>query len=87
MYERTIIKMLEQYISIIKSVANNLDPSILANYIYNLAKKFNDFYQNINVIYEINENKKYFRIKLSSMVGYILKNGMELLGISMLERM
>ncbi|WGH26850.1 MAG: arginine--tRNA ligase [Candidatus Bostrichicola ureolyticus] len=87
MYERTIIKMLEQYISIIKSVENNLDPSILANYIYNLAKKFNDFYQNINVIYEINENKKYFRIKLSSMVGYILKNGMELLGISMLERM
>ncbi|WGH26333.1 MAG: arginine--tRNA ligase [Candidatus Bostrichicola ureolyticus] len=86
-YERTIIKTLEQYISIIKSVANNLDPSILANYIYNLSKKFNDFYQNIKVINEINEDKKYFRINLSSIVGDILKHGMELLGISMLERM
>lgn len=86
-YERAIIKILEKYPSIVQSAAENLSPALIANYIYDLAKVFNDFYQNISVLNSEDVTQSYFRVKLSAFVGNILRDGMKLLGILMPERM
>lgn len=86
-YERAIIKTLEQYPFAVQNAAESLNPSLVANYIYELAKIFNDFYQNIRVLNAENTHQSNFRMSLSSFTGKILKAGMELLGISMPDRM
>lgn len=86
-YERNIIKLLEQYPIIIENAVKNLNPSLIANYVYDLSKIFNDFYQNINILNNEDINQNNFRIKLSIFTGKILKKSMNILGIKMPERM
>jgi arginyl-tRNA synthetase len=86
-YEKQILQLLEQYIKNVYESAMELNPSIIANYAYTVAKKFNDFYQNKKII-NANENYKIaFRIILSSVTGNILKLSMYLLGITLPERL
>ncbi|YBU89158.1 MAG: arginine--tRNA ligase [Candidatus Walczuchella monophlebidarum] len=87
--EKYLLKILEQYPSLVKSSAANFSPAILANYIYELAKSFNDFYQNVSVkiIQDKNLDQAIFRLKLSILCGEVLKLGLKLLGINMPERM
>ncbi|YBU88909.1 MAG: DALR anticodon-binding domain-containing protein [Candidatus Walczuchella monophlebidarum] len=69
-----------------KSSASNFSTAILANYIYELAKSFNDFYQNVSVkiIPDQNLDKAILRLKLSILCGEV---GLKLLVINMPERM
>ncbi|XOD66640.1 MAG: arginine--tRNA ligase [Flavobacteriales bacterium Tduv] len=86
-YERTVIKTLEQYPFTVQSAAENLSPALIANYVYELAKIFNDFYQNIRILNAKESTQSHFRVKLSAFVGNTLRDGMKLLGIPMPERM
>lgn len=86
-YERNIIITLDQYYSIIEKSALSLNPSLLANYSYNLSKKFNDLYQNINIINNININQSNFRVQITFLTGKILKICMNILGISLPDYM
>lgn len=86
-YERSLLKMMDQYIDALRLAKKNLDPSIIANLSYNLSKTFNDFYQNVCIINTKNKYDFIFRIFLSKESGKILKISMKLLGIKMQERM
>ncbi|XCI75406.1 MAG: arginine--tRNA ligase [Flavobacteriales bacterium] len=86
-YERAIIKTLEQYPFAVQNAAESFNPALVVNYVYELAKTFNDFYQNISVLNAEDTHQSNFRMSLSFFTGRILKVGMELLGIPMPERM
>ena len=79
--------MLEQYPVTIEQACNEHNPSLLANYIYALAKSFNSFYSELSVANAESASKKILRMKLSLMTANVLKSGMQLLGIEVPERM
>lgn len=86
-YEKSLISTLSDYPGLIQQAAEELEPSAIANYAYNLAKKYHKFYSEVRVLSAETEAAKNFRIALSNMVAYILSDAMKLLGIDMPERM
>ena len=85
--EKEVIVVAEQYGSIIEQAAQEHNPSVIANYVFNLAKTFNSFYSEISVANAETENKKQLRLKISLLTANILKSGMSVLGINVPERM
>ena len=85
--ERALVASIFRYNEILKQAAENFDPSVLANYCYELARSFHKFYNDYSFIKAESPESKAFRLKLSKMVGVVLKSGMELLGIEMPEKM
>ncbi len=85
--EIELIKQLYQFPSIVTEAANNLSPALIANFIYEYAKKFNQFYHEISILKEVDASKMKFRLKLCKISTQVLKNGMWLLGINVPERM
>jgi len=82
--EMAVLRKLCQFQEVIAFAAINYSPNILCNYLYDLAQKFNTFYNRHRIIGSENEN---FRLALTTAVGSVLKTGLELLGISTPERM
>ncbi|MDQ2720591.1 MAG: arginine--tRNA ligase [Bacteroidota bacterium] len=85
--ERQLIISLEKYSNAVSEAADEMNPSIIANYVFNLAKLFNSFYVEHSVANAENEKKKKLRLRLSVMTANILRNGLHLLGIKVPERM
>lgn len=85
--ELDLIKMLANFKDIINEAGLNMSPAIIANYMYDLAKEYNQFYHEHQVIKETDTNIQMFRLLLSYNVANIIKNGMLLLGINVPERM
>ncbi|OBX21917.1 MULTISPECIES: arginine--tRNA ligase [Bizionia] len=85
--ERDLIKQIELFPEVIQNAANNHSPALIANYIYDLVKGFNSFYQNVSILGADSETEKVFRVQLSQSVAQIIKNGFSLLGIHVPERM
>ncbi len=86
-HEKEILVSAEQYPAIILEAAKELDPSKVAVYIFNLAKTFNSFYNELSIANAESEEKKQLRLKLAIMTANILKHGMKLLGAEVPERM
>lgn len=85
--EKDILHKLEQFPAIISQAANELNPSEIANYVFQVAKAFNTFYAEHSVANAESEEKKQLRLRLSVMTSNVLKSGMQLLGIQVPERM
>ena len=85
--EKEILKQILIYPEVIENAGNLYSPSLIANYIYDLVKLFNSFYQNINILGEKDSNQKNFRLLLSKKVGEIIYNSCLLLGINVPNRM
>lgn len=85
--EKEIIRMLEKFPAVLADSAQNMSPSALSIYIFDLARSFNTFYTECPIMHADNENKKILRLKLSSMTADILRTGLALLGIGVPERM
>jgi len=85
--EISIIKQLILYPEIVEQSLKNLSPAIISNYIYDLVKKFNSFYQNISILGAENIIIKNFRLLLLRNVARNLKNSSSLLGISLPDSM
>ncbi len=83
--EKEIIIILSEFDLIARSACKNLNPALIANYIYELVKSYNSFYQSSTILG--NKPINSFRIQLSSKVGEQIKISMDLLGIDMPERM
>ena len=79
--EKILIYTILSYKDIISQSALSLNPALLANYIYNLAKDYNHFYQKIPILNVDDINDVYFRVTLSEKVGSLISEGMNLLGI------
>ena len=70
-----------------RQAGEDMSPSIIANYCYDLVKEYNQFYHDYSILREENEGKKRLRLVLSANVAKIVRSGMNLLGIEMPERM
>ena len=80
--ERQLIKSLIQFPLIIEESAENLSPAVLANYLYELVKQYNHFYQNVKILSDSDIECRTFRLELSEVVKDILSSGLRLLGIN-----
>ena len=85
--EKTLLKDLSEFPSVIEEAGKNYSPALLANYTYELVKNYNSFYQSLSIIKEEDANKKAFRIAISYKVGEVIKLSMKLLGVDVPERM
>ena len=85
--ERELIKQLSLFASVVQQAADTYSPALIANYVYELVKEFNSFYQNVSILGEEDPVKRALRIHLSRKVGEVIATGFELLGIEVPERM
>ena len=85
--EEELIQKLADFRAIVKQAGTDYNPSILANYAYDLVKEYNQFYHDFSILREENEARKIFRLVLSKNVGKVVKLAMGLLGIEVPERM
>ncbi|MCR5861744.1 arginine--tRNA ligase [Flavobacterium sp. J372] len=85
--EKELLKAIAQFPNIIQSAADNHSPALVANYVYDLVKEYNSFYQSVPVLGSEVENEKIFRVQLSKKVGETIKSAFALLGIDVPERM
>jgi arginyl-tRNA synthetase len=85
--ERELILKLELYYNAIEDAAKELNPSVIANYLFNLAQTFNTFYNVHSIANAESDEKKHLRLMIAIMTAHILQSGMALLGIRVPERM
>ena len=85
--EKELIKLQYDFPAILADASNTYNPAVVANYIYELTKLFNQFYNECPVLKEENNTIKEFRILLIDKTSEIIKNGMLCLGIDVPERM
>lgn len=85
--EKSLIKLIDLFPSVIQQAAASFSPALIANYAYDLGKEFNSFYQSTPILPEQNEDLRKFRVQLSDSTGQTLKTAFELLGIQVPERM
>lgn len=85
--EKDLIKIMHEFPQAVADAAKGYSPALLANYVYELAKVFNQFYHDITILKEENEELKIFRLNLAYKCGLVIKTSMKLLGINVPDRM
>ena len=85
--EAALIQLLADFDATVRQAGEDMSPSIIANYCYDLVKEYNQLYHDYSILREENEGKKRLRLVLSANVAKIVRSGMNLLGIEMPERM
>ncbi len=85
--EKNLLKLIHDFPGVVSDAANTFNPSLIANYVYDLVKEYNQFYHDYSILKEENVEIRDFRLNLSRTVSEIVRSGMELLGIEMPERM
>lgn len=85
--EKELIITIEQFSTILEQAIAEHNPSIIAIYVFNLAKTFNTFYTEHSVLNAETDDKKQVRLQLSEMTANVIASGMNLLGINVPERM
>lgn len=85
--EISVIKLLNDFRQIVPEAARELSPALIANYCYDLAREFNQFYHDYSILGEEDKNRRNFRLRLSELTGRVLEKGLYLLGIEAPERM
>ena len=85
--EKQIIKQVLDFPDIIQQAANNYSPALVANYIYELVKEYNNYYQSTPILNAESDQLINFRLALSLKVAEVIKNSMSLLGIKVSDRM
>ena len=85
--EKNLLKSITLFPFIVQDAADNYSPAVVANYVYDLVKDFNSFYQNVFILGEEDTNKRHFRVALSKKIGEIIAESFKMLGIQVPERM
>ncbi|MDO8898662.1 MAG: DALR anticodon-binding domain-containing protein, partial [Bacteroidales bacterium] len=85
--EKSLIRLLSQFPVVLAQSGENRSPALIANYMYELAKEFNQFYQTEPILKEENLKLRAFRIHLCSFVAFTLRKAGGLLGMQMPEKM
>lgn len=85
--EQYLVKLIAKLPAVVSEAGDTYSPALLANYSYDLAKEFNQFYHDFPVLKEENEEIRNMRLLLSETCGIALRNAMGMLGIEMPERM
>ncbi len=85
--EKDLIMLLSEFKDVVNKAAASLSPALVANYVYELVKGYNSFYQNNPILNQDKETAKQFRLQLSELAGRTIKKGLSLLGIGTVNRM
>jgi len=85
--ESALIQTLAEFENVVQQAGAEFSPALIANYVYELVKEYNQFYHEFSILREENEELKRFRLVLSSSIARVVKTGMSLLGIEVPERM
>jgi len=85
--EKALIKILNQFPEIIQQSAEQYSPALVANYVYDLVKEFNSFYQNVSILGADEPQQIEFRVELARLVAEVIKKSFSVLGISVPQRM
>jgi len=85
--EKELILALERYPEIIKQAGEEMSPSVIAGYVFNVAQLYNTFYNKLYILTAETPIKKELRLQINQLVAHVLKSGMALLGIEVPERM
>ena len=85
--EVEIIKLLNSYPVRIKEAGDAHSPALVANFIYDLAKEFNQYYQSVSILKESDSQRLLFRLAMLKEIAFVLRKGMLILGIELPERM
>jgi len=85
--EISILRLFYEFPSILSASAETFNPSLIANYLYEIAKEYNQFYHEYSILQAESEEVVNFRLLLSEICGKLIEKGMYLLGIEVPERM
>ena len=85
--EKDLLKRLSLFPASVQEAGDNHSPAVIANYCYELVKEFNQFYHDHSILGETDPDLMNFRLVLATSVGKVVREGMNLLGIEMPERM
>ena len=85
--ETSLIQKLADFTVAVNDAGRNYSPALIANYVYDLAKEYNQFYHDYSILKEQDEKVRAFRLLLSATVADVICRGMSLLGIEVPERM
>ena len=85
--EISLIQNLSEFPAVVSEAGSQFSPAIIANYIYDLVKEYNQFYHDFSILREENTEIRDFRLILSRNVAKVIKTGMSLLGIDVPDRM
>lgn len=85
--EKELIMQLSNFKEVVEKAAETLSPAQVANYVYDLVKTYNSFYQNNPVMTLEDENAKQFKLQISDLTAKTIKKSLQLLGISVVNRM
>lgn len=85
--EIRLVKILSSYPQKVAEAASALSPALIANYCYDLAKEFNQYYHDTGILKEPDANLRSMRLALISALASVLRRGMNILGIELPERM
>ena len=85
--EQELIAKIAEYADAVTEAARTYSPAVIANYVYDLVKEYNQFYHDFSILKEENEELRAFRLALSEVVARTIASGFALLGIEMPERM
>ena len=85
--ETSLIQKLADFTTVVADAGRNYSPALIANYVYDLAKEYNQFYHDCSILKEMEDQVRCFRLLLSATVADVICRGMSLLGIEMPNRM
>jgi len=85
--ETAILRIIRKFPEILKQAANNFSPNLICNFIFDLTQKYNIFYEKHSILEAKTKEKKEFRLALTLATRQILENSLELLGISIPQKM
>lgn len=85
--EKELMKRISTFPQVVKEAGGSYSPALIANYCYELAREFNQFYYDHPIINETNPGQREFRLMLAAVVGKVIQRGMKLLGIEVPDRM
>ena len=85
--EKNIIDILHAYPSVIVNAGKEMSPGLVANYVYELAKSFSQLYHELSILKENNTDQRNLRIMICMFTANIIRQGFNILGINVPERM
>ena len=85
--ERVLIQKIGDFPSVVNEAGRSYSPALIANYAYDLAKEYNQFYHDFPVLREENKDLLGLRLKISSVLARTLKDAVSLLGMEVPEKM
>lgn len=85
--ERMLARLIYEFPSVVENAADTFSPAVIANYVYELAKEYNQFYHDYSILKAESPELFSSRLLLSEVIGRVIEKGMYLLGIDVPERM